>query len=454
MPRSGRSDRIITWPAACPRYHRRVRLLPPALLLLSACAPASVGGGQDSAAPSDGGLDGGSPGDGGAPPDGGADNPDGVEQVGGFGGGDDGDEDRLYVDGVGVLELELSQDEERDLERDGSSWTTATLLDGDARLPVGIRIKGSSTYTALSEKPSLKIDVNRVVPSQKFRGHKAFNLHNQILDPSFMSEHMSTTAYRQAGLPAGRVAYTRLWINGEDYGLYTVFEPPDRAFLRDWFGSDEGNLYENGYQDCEVTNPSCFDVEQDDLGDTSGLRTLAEVARLEGDAWREAMQALFDWQRFLDAMAMEALIAHWDGYAYDLSNYRLFHSAESGTMAFIPGSLDLDYGYRPWSYPHCGQYATDPSDYDDGVLALRCEQDETCHQELVDAMEALLSTWEEGDPIGRLDALQALIADDVASDPRAVYDRRDFEEHAACQRAWIEQRPDELRAWIAAQRAR
>ena len=435
------------------------------LLICAACAPASViGDARDGTLPGDGGstdggaIDGGGTDSGtdGGGTDGGSDNPPGVEDVGGFDTPDDPDDgvERLYVDGISSISIELSADEERDLERSGTSWTGATLVHEGSEYFVAMRLKGSSTYTSLNSKPSIKIDVNRYVPSQKFLGHASFNLHNQILDPSWMSETMSTTSYRDALLPAGRTAYTRLSINGEDYGLYTIAEPPNREFLRSWFGSDQGNLYENSYQDCEVTNPGCFDVEQDDLNDTSGLYDLADVARLEGDAWRDGMQVLFDWDQFIGAMAMEAMIAHWDGYAYDLSNYRLFLSADTGLMTFIPGSLDLDYGYRPWSYPNCGQYATNPSDYDDGVLALRCEEDPTCHQEIVDRMEVLLDQWEAGDPVGRLDALQALIADDVASDPKAVYDRRDFEEHAACQRAWIDQRPAELRAWIEGERSR
>lgn len=378
-------------------------------------------------------------------------NPDEVETVGGWDVPDDGDsdEERLYLeDVVGELHLELTQDEERDLRRDPYEWTTATLVRDELRYTVGVRLKGSSTYSSIEDKPSFKIDVDRLL-DQTYLGHEEFNLHNQILDPSRLSEAMSFWAYREAGLPAPRVAYTRLTVNDEDYGLYTIVEPPNREFLALWFGDDQGNLYENGYQDCDVTRPSCFEVEQDDLGGKDDLFALADIAELEGDAWRDAMTAFFDWDNFIGAMAMEAMIAHWDGYAYDLSNYRLFHAANTGLTTFLPWSADLDYGYRPWSYPNCGQYATAPEDYDDGVLARRCEEDPTCHAELVDRMEALLDQWESNAPLSRLDTLHDLIEPAVADDPRASYDSRDFEEHTDCVAAWISQRPEELRAWFA-----
>lgn len=379
----------------------------------------------------------------------------GVETVPGWEVPDDGesDEERLYIDdAVGTMAIELSEDEERDLRRNPTAWTTATLVREGQRWTVGIRIKGSSTYTELSDKPSFKIDVDRLL-DQTYLGHEEFNLHNQILDPSRMSEALTWRAYRAAGLPAPRLGYLRLTINDEDYGLYTVVEPPSREFLANWFGDDQGNLYENGYQDCDVTRPSCFDVEQDDLGGQEDLRELADIAGLEGDEWRDAMTGFFDWDLFVGAMAMEAMIAHWDSYSYDLSNYRLFHSASTDLTAFLPWSADLDYGYRPWSYPNCGQYATDPSDYDDGVLAKRCEENETCHAEIVDRLDLLVDQWEASDPVGQLETLRVMLEPEVEDDPRAVYDERDFDEHADCMAAWIGQRPDELREWIAEERA-
>lgn len=363
-------------------------------------------------------------------------------------------EERLYVvSEVGTLALELDDEEWRDLRVDPTSWTTATLVSGEERLIVGVRLKGSSTWSTLEEKPSWKVDVDRVVEDQTFLGHGEFNLHNQVLDPSVMSEALSFGAYRALGIPAPRVGYLRLTVNDEDYGLYTVVEPPNRDFLRIWFGDDEGNLYENSYQDCEVTDPDCFDVEQNDLESTDDLDEVRRIARLEGDAWREAMQELFDWDAFLGAMAMEAMIAHWDGYSYDLSNYRLFHSADNDRMYFLPWSADLDFAYRPWSFPECGQYATDPSDYDDGVLALRCERDETCHQALVDRMEVLVDAWEATDPLTELERLRTMLRPEVMTDSRRYYDEDDFDDHVDCVSAWIAQRPDELREWIAAQRA-
>lgn len=161
---------------------------------------------------------------------------------------------------------------------------------------------------------------------------------------------------------------------------------------------------------------------------------------------------MFDWDCFIGSLAFEALIAHWDNYAYDLSNYRLFHEPVSGKFTFLPWSTALDFGYRPWSYPDCGKYGVELSDYDDGILALRCEQSPTCHRAVVDRMESLADQWEALDPVGRVDELSDFVRDAVYDNPRRYYSTRDFEEHVECVRAWISQRPDEARAWVARER--
>ena len=156
----------------------------------------------------------------------------------------------------------------------------------------------------------------------------------------------------------------------------------------------------------------------------------------------------------LGAMTMEMLLAHWDGYAYDLSNYRLYHHPTEQRFYFLPWSTDLDYGWRPWSYPTCGRYGVEPSDYDDGILALRCEQSETCHAAIVDRMEVENERWAAADPVARMEALYTLIRDDVYADRRKYYSNSDFESHYACVTDWVTQRPDEIRAWVAEQRAK
>jgi hypothetical protein len=359
-------------------------------------------------------------------------------------------DDVLFEEGrINALALELDSDAVYELRRDGRDYVPAELVYEGRAWSVAIRIKGSSTWTDFYDKPSLVVDVNRLVPDQEFMGHKRFNLHNQLIDPSMMSEVMSYRYLRDAGLPASRAGYVRLTVNGEDYGLYTAVEAINDDFLETWFADPDGNMYENGWQDCDLDDFQCFEPEEVDEGNDDALRALVEDAQLQGDAWETAMRERFDWTLFIRSLAMDALIAHWDGYAYDRSNYHLYHDPTADKWTFIPQSMDLDYGWRPWSYDTCGRYGVDPGDYTEGILGRKCLESDTCRAEFVAELLRLNDAFEEADPVGRIDTLYALIADEVATDRHKHYSTNDFEDHVDCVREWVAQRPDEIRAWAA-----
>jgi len=41
---------------------------------------------------------------------------------------------------------------------------------------------------------------------------------------------------------------------------------------------------------------------------------------------------------------MEIMLAHWDGYAQNRNNYRVFHDFDSGRLVFLPHGLDQMFG--------------------------------------------------------------------------------------------------------------
>jgi hypothetical protein len=40
-----------------------------------------------------------------------------------------------------------------------------------------------------------------------------------------------------------------VYVNGKAFGVYANLETEDKPFLRRWFASDDGNLYEEGQRD-------------------------------------------------------------------------------------------------------------------------------------------------------------------------------------------------------------
>jgi hypothetical protein len=362
------------------------------------------------------------------------------------------DDPDLYEPGeIMELTIELDRDAYSALARDGHEYVEAVLGWDGRRWPVAIHIKGSSSWQDISDKPSLVVDVNRVDDKQKFRGTKKFYLHNDCYDPSQMSETLSYGFYREWGYPASRTSFAHLTLDGRDYGLYTVTEPHEDPFLETWFADPNGNLYENRDAYCDVDELRCMEIEQSDEGSDEAIGRLGVASKLTGAAWRPAMEPLLNWEQFIDYLALEITVVHWDSYSYDLSNYSFYHEPSTDQWTFLTQSMDLDFGYRPWSYADCGKYGMDIDKYTMGALAKSCHQDASCKAELVARVAEYADLLEAADGAARVRELDAFIGDAVKADPRRYWDDDEYDTHVACLQEFFEERPDQLRAWVAAQ---
>jgi hypothetical protein len=116
---------------------------------------------------------------------------------------------------------------------------------------VSVRYKGNNTYMTSrnSLKRPLKIELNRGFKGRRLGGVTALNLHNNVNDPGGMNEPLSYWLYRDAGVPAGRTAYARVYLtvpgqHTNDYvGLYSIVENVDKNFTWSRFGTKRGALF-------------------------------------------------------------------------------------------------------------------------------------------------------------------------------------------------------------------
>src|SRR6185436_18378648 len=79
--------------------------------------------------------------------------------------------------------------------------------------------------------------------------------------------------------------------------------------------------------------------------DRSDLDQLAQATTESDPAVRwKRLSALLDMDRFLSFLAMEIITCHWDGYALNRNNFRVFHDRTSGKLVFMPHGLDQMFG--------------------------------------------------------------------------------------------------------------
>ena len=131
------------------------------------------------------------------------------------------------------------------------------VFDGVAFNHVGLRLKGNSSlvnsWRSGVEKLPFRLNFDELeaqypeIRDQTFFGFPNLNLTSNSQDQSFLRAKVVGDLFREAGVPAARTAFVRVFFDrgegAQNLGLYTLVEVPDRPFLQAFFGSDNGNLY-------------------------------------------------------------------------------------------------------------------------------------------------------------------------------------------------------------------
>lgn len=227
-------------------------------------------------------------------------------------------------------------------------------IDGVEYADVGLALKGSASYDDMNGKPAFSLDLNEWVAGTKFRGLKAFKLHNgNVYDPTRTHDYMSYQLARDAGLIAPRVGWAEVYCNGEYFGIYMVIEKhddemigyhdplqeelgvilePNEGFYD--FGSG-GNLSEQAISSSWEEGPKPPDPAVIDA-----LQTVDElVGRQASDTNLAEFWLHVDQDNFLDYLAWETLVMHTDGYRAP-NNWRVFVDGTTHLVQWMPAGAE------------------------------------------------------------------------------------------------------------------
>jgi hypothetical protein len=210
---------------------------------------------------------------------------------------------------------------------------------------VALHLKGSAgSFRPIdSDKPALTLNFDKFAEGQRFHGLQKLHLNNSVQDPSYLSEQICRELCLQAGLPTPRAAHAVVELNGHSPQLYVLVEGWNKQFLKRHFKNPKGNLYDSG-----AARDITFPLETNSgehPEDRSRLEELAAAAQDPEDETRFArIEQLLDLERFLTFIAMEVIMAHWDGYAMNRNNYRVFHDLDSDRLVFLPHGMDQMFG--------------------------------------------------------------------------------------------------------------
>ncbi len=150
--------------------------------------------------------------------------------------------------------FEVDTSQIADPEFKGIYQSVQIKIDGVEFEQVGLSTKGEKSYAAApNNKKPFKIKMNKYVTGQKCDGIKRFNLHNNLYDNSIMREKFTCDGSLMLGIPAPRIAFTEVYINGDYWGVYTLVEAQDEIYKRT-FGDDDGVTMESFGSEANLLN--------------------------------------------------------------------------------------------------------------------------------------------------------------------------------------------------------
>ncbi|MDI1451602.1 CotH kinase family protein [Polyangium sp. 6x1] len=216
--------------------------------------------------------------------------------------------------------------------------------DGELVAGSGIRQKGN-TLVDLDDKPSFSVKFDAFDDQAKLYGLNKILLNSSTQDPTFLRARLGSDVHQRAGIPAARVVHAQLTLNGVDKGIYVVVEAIDQDFLRRHFGEAfaDGNLYEGPCCGDFATDIEHMELEDEkkDGRTRDDLRALAEIIQETPDAELiAALEQHLDLDRFMKSYALEALLGHWDGFAFRANNHYIYHDPGTGLFVFMPHGMD------------------------------------------------------------------------------------------------------------------
>jgi hypothetical protein len=331
---------------------------------------------------------------------------------------------------------------------------------------VGIKIKGGcGSARTLDGKPGFKVNLDWDDPAvpgcpeeRRLFGQKHLTLNNSVQDRSFAHERLGYSVYKAMGVPVPRQAHVRVHVNGTYYGTYLHLETFDRAFLKRWFTSSQGMLYEGTYScDLVVENIptatseelTCLSAEfhadvcdeppgdGDDPVDYEPLRKL--VTQLQGvprGTFYPELTAFFDYDNVLSTWAVDGVIANWDGFAFRIrNNYRVYHDPKVDRWSVIPSGIDQTFvgDQDPWDVHH--------------ILSRRCAaaEEPDCQEAFVARLRQAIVAFESLNLAAEAEKIHELVKPHVYADTRKEHSNEDFERAHRDLLQWIAERPERMR---------
>jgi spore coat protein H len=241
----------------------------------------------------------------------------------------------------------------------------ANLTFNDNRISkISVRYKGNSTYVMATNalKHSLKIDLSKGFRGRKLYGVSKLNLNNSIADASWMNEALSYRLYRDAGVPAGRTSYARVYVtvpgkfDRKYLGLYTIVEDVDEDFVAARYGTKRGAIFKPAtrkvFEDAGGNWQAYTKtyVPKTPVGETE-VKRIIEFSKLVSHAsdaeYAAKVGDYLDLDEVSRYMAVTTWLSNMDSLLSMGPNLILYLHPKTNLFQLLPWDLDFSFGQLP-----------------------------------------------------------------------------------------------------------
>ncbi len=259
--------------------------------------------------------------------------------------------------------IEMSADDWqalRDNFRTNQYYAANISFDGEVVEQVGVRSRGKGSRD--EAKPGLRLDFNRFGKGRDFHGMKSAILDNEVQDTSLLREALAYDVFQAMGILTPQIAYARVTVNGEYWGIYAQTEDVRKSFLLERFGEDTGNLFSYEWsgaydlswrgEDHDQYVPIPFEpkTNEDSLDPTELVDFIRTLNEAPDATFVNEISNYLDLEKFLTYLAVENAIAESDGFLGDqgMNNYYLYQRDGSSRFEIIPWDKDSAFQAPEW----------------------------------------------------------------------------------------------------------
>lgn len=245
-------------------------------------------------------------------------------------------------------------------------WSTGRVdLGGVVLTNAAVRFKGNGTFLGAlrSYRKPFKIDLAKYEKGRRLAGRSQFNLGNLSADMTCLSDTLGYEFFREAGVPASRTAFARVFLSIDGLetnrflGPYVMVENPDAEWAREQFGVTNVALFKPVTYElfCDMgTNWSDYDGIYDPKTKVSPAQQarVMDLGRLVShapdDEFARRIGEFVDLQAFSRFLACEVLLSNYDGILSNGQNFLVYLDPRSNRFGFIPWDLDHSWGEFPF----------------------------------------------------------------------------------------------------------